>query len=94
MEATQVPEMVQTQILGRREARRRGSDRRQKVARQKSIAKIGMSLSLGTLVATGLIAGRGARTLHVLSGIAMVGFSIWHYSLYQQDPRGNTNRHA
>jgi hypothetical protein len=95
MQATQVPEMIETQILGRAEDRRRGVDRRRQLAQQKSVAKLGMSLSLGTLVATGLTAGRGAKTLHLLSGIAMVGFSIWHYSLYQKPPRGETtNRHA
>jgi hypothetical protein len=57
--------------------------------RKKSAAKTGMTLSLGALVVTGLMQGRGARTLHIWSGMALVGFSVWHHRLYQPAPRGN-----
>lgn len=50
---------------------------------KKSAAKTGMVLSLGALVATGLMRGRGARVLHTWSGMALIGFSAWHYNLYQ-----------
>lgn len=52
-------------------------------------AKVGMSVALGVLVATGFMshkdiaAAEKARTLHLCAGIALVGFSYWHWSLYQ-----------
>ena len=52
-------------------------------AQKKTAAKAGMVLSLGALVATGLMRGRGARILHIWSGMALIGFSAWHYNLYQ-----------
>ncbi|MGD8387084.1 MAG: hypothetical protein PVG49_08075 [Desulfobacteraceae bacterium] len=57
--------------------------------RKRSVAKAGMTLSLGALIVTGLMQGRGARTLHIWSGVSLVGFSIWHHRLYQPAPRGN-----
>lgn len=57
--------------------------RRSAAQRKKSAAKAGMTLSMAALVATGLMRGGGARTLHLWSGIALVGFSAWHYALYQ-----------
>ncbi len=53
---------------------------------KRSIAKIGMALSMGTLVYTGF-RGEETRTLHIASGLALVGFSYWHYSLYQPRKR-------
>jgi hypothetical protein len=55
--------------------------------RQRSLAKTGMVTSLGVLAATGIMEGLGSRTatvktLHVVSGLALIGFSLWHYSLY------------
>ena len=58
--------------------------------RQRQQAKLGMTIALGTLVATGLMRGkdtplaRKARTLHMCAGVAMVGFSYWHWSLYHR----------
>ncbi|GBC63514.1 hypothetical protein DENIS_4508 [Desulfonema ishimotonii] len=49
---------------------------------QRNIAKIGMALSMGTLVYTGF-RGKEAATLHIGAGLALVGFSFWHYRLYQ-----------
>lgn len=63
-------------------------DRRVRMERKKSTAKIGMTLSMGALVATGLMHGRGAKILHIWSGVALVGFSAWHYNLYQPETRG------
>jgi hypothetical protein len=51
--------------------------------RKKTAAKTGMTLSLGVLVVTGLMRDRRARTLHVWSGVALVGFSAWHHRLYR-----------
>jgi hypothetical protein len=53
---------------------------------QRDIAKIGMVASMGTLLVTGFM-GREASRLHIGSGLALIGFSYWHYKLYQpQDP--------
>ncbi len=60
---------------------------RQAIDSRKSAAKIGMSLSMGALAATGLMRGRGAKTLHIWSGMALVGFAFWHYHLYQPGAR-------
>jgi hypothetical protein len=66
------------------EGRSSKSDR----ARNRSDAKIGMSLAMGALVVTGMMPGRGSGKLHIISGIALVGFSFWHHHLYQDSPRG------
>ncbi len=55
---------------------------RQKNARE--YAKTGMVVSLGALVVTGFLKNDAARKLHVASGVALIGFSWWHHSLYQK----------
>lgn len=57
--------------------------------RPRTAAKIGMSISLGALVATGFLPGSRSRRLHIWSGLALVGFSIWHHSLYQARTRNS-----
>ena len=53
---------------------------------QRDIAKFGMVASMGTLLVTGFM-GKEASRLHIGSGLALIGFSYWHYKLYQpQDP--------
>ncbi len=58
-------------------------------AGQREAAKLGMAVSLGTLVTTGLLSrlsgtwSPGARNLHLCAGVALVGFSYWHWTLYQ-----------
>jgi len=61
--------------------------KRKKIEEQKSVAKIGMTLSMGSLIVTGMMKGRGAKTLHIWSGIALVGFSFWHHNLYPSAKR-------
>jgi len=54
---------------------------------KRTLAKAGMAASLGTLVATGLMETGKTETLkkiHLWSGFALVGFSYWHYSLYNK----------
>ncbi|WP_320170487.1 hypothetical protein [Maridesulfovibrio sp.] len=54
---------------------------------KRTIAKAGMAVSLGSLVATGLMETGKTETLkkiHLWSGFALVGFSYWHYSLYNK----------
>lgn len=56
---------------------------------KRSIAKSGMVASLATLTVTGAAEAFGgqvprtSKTLHVWSGFALVGFSLWHYMLYK-----------
>ncbi len=56
---------------------------------KRSLAKWGMAASMGTLVVTGLMetkkgpTGQKLRSLHLWSGMALVGFSLWHYTLYR-----------
>lgn len=53
---------------------------------QRSWAKVGMAVSLGTLVYSGF-QGRKATGLHIGAGVALIGFSFWHYSLYPSRDR-------
>ena len=52
------------------------------VQEERDLAKFGMVAAMGTLVVTGFM-GRQASRLHIGSGLALIGFSLWHYSLYQ-----------
>lgn len=67
------------------------------LARKRDLAKAGMAVSMGTLLATGFFervtSDRGAlaRDLHLVSGLALVGFSYWHWSLYQRDVKNRGN---
>ena len=58
------------------------SDKKNSLQTKKSIAKYGMAASMGTLVATGLMGGKKAKAVHIASGAVLIGFSVWHYSLY------------
>ncbi len=53
---------------------------------RRSWAKVGMAVSLGTLVYSGF-QGRKATGLHIGAGVALIGFSFWHYSLYPSRDR-------
>ncbi len=61
-------------------------------AGKRSVAKIGMTLSMGALVATGMMRGRGARVLHLWSGLALIGLSAWHYQLYQPERKADRKK--
>lgn len=56
----------------------------------RSIAKAGMTLSLAALIFTGATM-RGNhhnshnRHIHTWAGVALVGFSVWHYNVYQKN---------
>ena len=45
-------------------------------------SKAGMVISLGGLVWTGMGRGCVNRQWHTWAGIALVGFSVWHYNVY------------
>jgi hypothetical protein len=68
---------------------RRVKGSRDGVESKRSVAKIGMTLSLGALITTGLMRGQGAKILHIWSGVALIGFSAWHYHLYRHENREN-----
>lgn len=60
------------------------------LAAQKKLVKTGMVAALGVLAGTGFMghafSRRGAhlaRFVHVAAGVAMVGLSCWHWSLYR-----------
>ncbi|MEF2230789.1 MAG: hypothetical protein V3571_07660 [Pseudodesulfovibrio sp.] len=58
---------------------------------KRTLAKAGMATSLGLLVATGLMETNKTEALkrvHLWSGFALVGFSYWHYSLYNRKTPG------
>jgi len=54
----------------------------------RTAAKTGMALAMGALLVTGMMDGRTAGKLHIVSGIALMGFSFWHHHLYHGSPRG------
>lgn len=58
---------------------------------KRDLAKIGMTVSMGTLVATGFMKGKIHNTLHIGSGIALVAFSYWHYTLYNSKPKKDSS---
>jgi len=50
---------------------------------KRKYAKVGMTVSMGLLTATGFVQTRGSKGLHIWSGAALIGFSLWHHMLYQ-----------
>ncbi|QKF61097.1 hypothetical protein [Campylobacter curvus] len=50
---------------------------------QRNIAKIGMGVSLGVVTLTAFsMKSRLGKNLHIAAGAALVGFSLYHYGLY------------
>ncbi len=60
--------------------------RRRKLMKHRSLAKVGMATAMGALVLTGFLRGRDARLAHVVAGVALLGLSYWHHTLYTNDP--------
>ena len=48
---------------------------------KKKVAKVGMTISLGSLVLTSLAHFKGHKSLHTWSGIGLLVFSFWHHRL-------------
>jgi hypothetical protein len=48
----------------------------------RDLVKLGLTVSLGVLVLTGMSRSRSARKWHVAAGAALVGLSAWHHLLY------------
>ena len=57
---------------------------------KKRVAKVGMTISLGSLVLTGLMHFKGHKSLHTWSGIALLGFSFWHHRLNKRKSKKQT----
>jgi hypothetical protein len=58
---------------------------------KRTLAKAGMAVAMGSLVATGLMEtdrSKSLKKIHLWSGFALVGFSFWHYSLYNKKTGG------
>ena len=54
------------------------------VESKREFAKLGMSASLLICVGSAFFKSDFAKNLHIASGVALVGFSIWHHSLYEK----------
>lgn len=58
---------------------------------KKELAKIGMTASMGITVATAFfMKNKLMKNLHVIAGTALVGFSLWHHTLYQPSKKKET----
>lgn len=47
----------------------------------KTLTKTGMTICLGGLFLTGMKPCKRQRQSHLWYGIALIGFSVWHYNL-------------
>lgn len=65
---------------------------RPKPLTNRDLAKWGLAVSLGVLVVSGLTNHEKSRTWHLAAAGAMVGFSAWHYSLYQPSNKKKNNK--
>ncbi len=55
--------------------------------KSKEFAKTGMIVSLLAAAGTAFFQdNKKAKCLHIVSGVALVGFSYWHHSLYKKEP--------
>ncbi len=55
--------------------------------KSKEFAKAGMIVSLLAAAGTAFFQdNKKAKCLHIVSGVALVGFSYWHHSLYKKEP--------
>ncbi len=56
--------------------------RRRSLASERELAKLGLVVSMGVLVATGLSRTPSSKRWHILAGAAFIGLSAWHHLLY------------
>lgn len=76
---------VKTHTLERESVQKSAKKLLQALDSKREIAKLGMSVSLLTCVGSAFfMKNNSAKTIHLLSGVALVGFSIWHHSLYEK----------
>ncbi len=54
---------------------------------KRKLAKVGLATSMGLLTLTGFTKALPfSNKIHTLSGIALLGFSLWHANLYKPAP--------
>lgn len=53
------------------------------VLNQRVAAKTGMGVSLGALVWTAMARSRKVMRYHTVAGVALLGFTVWHLTLYR-----------
>ncbi len=52
---------------------------------KRELAKIGMTASMGITVVSGFyMKNKFMKNIHVAAGVALVGFCIWHHTLYNK----------
>lgn len=62
-------------------------ERRRALKRKRGLAKWGMVGALGVLALTGYVRRHPrVRLLHAATGVALIGLSYWHHTLYVNDP--------
>ena len=55
--------------------------------RSKEFAKTGMIVSLMVSMGTTFfLDNKKVKYLHIASGVALLGFSFWHHTLYKKEP--------
>ena len=57
---------------------------------QKTLAKMGMTGSLGALFVSGFFKFKGAKSVHIYSGFGLLAFSLWHHFLNQPKTKSKT----
>jgi hypothetical protein len=57
--------------------------KKQDARAEKEFVKNGLAVVMGALVVTGFMRTPRARSIHMATGVALIGLSIWHHRLYQ-----------
>ena len=65
---------------------------RSKRQTDRELAKIGLMVTMGALVITGMSRTRSARKAHVVAGGIFIGLSVWHHMLYAPANNNNAER--
>ncbi len=63
-------------------------------AKQKKVAKIGLVSSMALTAISGFVDNNYAKKIHVASGFALIGFSVWHASLYEKNKKRKTEKNC
>lgn len=66
--------------------------KRDRIRRQRALAKAGMLGTLGVVVWTGYQRGRRFIPWHTAAGVAMIGFTLWHMGLYCNNGNNSKSR--
>lgn len=63
---------------------RPGVRRNRTLQTRRTLAKAGMGAAMGILVWSALAGRQVLRRYHAPAGIALIGFTVWHLTLYQR----------